>query len=227
MPIKSRYLFVASMDVDPDKEALFNEVYDTEHVPNLVKVPGAQAVARMEGEPFAMSIGGEEKQVGRNQAGARHIVGVPVVGQEIERRRMGRRGARVRLPPVIDLKVPANAEIVIEGYLGLDPATYEIEGPFAEVTGYVAATARRNRQSASPASPTATIRSCAERSKARCPAVSPRTACARRSCAPRRPGTCSTGPGCRASPTCGARQCKRASIFLCRSNKPIAAKPSR
>ena len=34
MPIKSRYLFVASMDVDPDKEALFNEVYDTEHVPN-------------------------------------------------------------------------------------------------------------------------------------------------------------------------------------------------
>jgi len=35
MPINSKYLFVASMDVDPDKEALFNEVYDTEHVPNL------------------------------------------------------------------------------------------------------------------------------------------------------------------------------------------------
>jgi hypothetical protein len=35
MPIKSKYLFVASMDVDPAKEALFNEVYDTEHVPNL------------------------------------------------------------------------------------------------------------------------------------------------------------------------------------------------
>jgi hypothetical protein len=33
MPIKSKYLFVASMDVDPDKETLFNEVYDTEHVP--------------------------------------------------------------------------------------------------------------------------------------------------------------------------------------------------
>ena len=61
MPIKSRYLFVASMDVDADKEAVFNEVYDTEHVPNLLKVPGVHAVARMEGEPFAMSIGGEEK----------------------------------------------------------------------------------------------------------------------------------------------------------------------
>lgn len=63
MPINTKYLFVASMDVDPDKEALFNEVYDTEHVPNLLKVPGVQAVTRTTGEPFAMSIGGEEKQV--------------------------------------------------------------------------------------------------------------------------------------------------------------------
>jgi hypothetical protein len=63
MPIKSKYLFVASMDVDPDKESLFNEVYDTEHVPNLLKVPGVHAVARMAGEPFAISLGGEEKRV--------------------------------------------------------------------------------------------------------------------------------------------------------------------
>jgi hypothetical protein len=70
MPIRSKYLFVASMDVDPDKEALFNEVYDTEHVPNLLKVPGVRAVARMEGEPFAMSIGGEDKRV--EHGGPRH-----------------------------------------------------------------------------------------------------------------------------------------------------------
>ncbi len=44
MPIQSKYLFVASMDVDPDKEALFNEVYDAEHVPPLLKVPGVHAV---------------------------------------------------------------------------------------------------------------------------------------------------------------------------------------
>src|SRR5262245_37714244 len=36
-----------------------------------------------------------------------------------------------------DLYVPASAEIVIEGMLGLDPATYVMEGPYAEVTGYV------------------------------------------------------------------------------------------
>jgi hypothetical protein len=70
MPIKSRYLFVASMDGDADKEAVFNEVYDTEHVPNLLKVPGVHAVARMEGEPSAMSIGGEEKRVTHD--GPRH-----------------------------------------------------------------------------------------------------------------------------------------------------------
>ncbi len=63
MPINSKYLFVASMDVDPDKEALFNEVYDTEHIPNLLKVPGVHAVTRIKGEPFAVSIGGAEQQI--------------------------------------------------------------------------------------------------------------------------------------------------------------------
>jgi 3-polyprenyl-4-hydroxybenzoate decarboxylase len=37
----------------------------------------------------------------------------------------------------VDLEVPATAEIVIEGYISDDPATYEIEGPFGEFTGYV------------------------------------------------------------------------------------------
>ena len=60
MPITAKYLFVASMDVDPDKEALFNEVYDTEHIPNLLKVPGVYAVTRIKGEPFAVSIDGAE-----------------------------------------------------------------------------------------------------------------------------------------------------------------------
>ena len=40
MAAKAKYVFIASMDVDADKEALFNEVYDTEHVPALLKVPG-------------------------------------------------------------------------------------------------------------------------------------------------------------------------------------------
>jgi hypothetical protein len=64
MPFSTKYLFVVSMDVDPDKEGLFNEVYDTEHVPYLSKVPGVHAVSRIQGEPFTMQLGGEriEKQ---------------------------------------------------------------------------------------------------------------------------------------------------------------------
>jgi hypothetical protein len=40
MPITGNYLFIVAMDVTAEKEALFNEVYDTEHVPLLLKVPG-------------------------------------------------------------------------------------------------------------------------------------------------------------------------------------------
>ena len=37
----------------------------------------------------------------------------------------------------VDLEVPASAEIVIEGVISDDPATWELEGPFGEFTGYV------------------------------------------------------------------------------------------
>jgi hypothetical protein len=63
MPIATRYVFVASMDVAPEKEALFDEVYDTEHVPNLLKVPGVRAVSRTVREPLTLSIGGERKEI--------------------------------------------------------------------------------------------------------------------------------------------------------------------
>jgi hypothetical protein len=63
MAINSKYLFVVSMDIDADKEALFNEIYDREHIPSLLKVPGVRAAIRMAGEHFSMNIGGAEKKV--------------------------------------------------------------------------------------------------------------------------------------------------------------------
>jgi hypothetical protein len=42
---------------------VFNQVYNQEHVPNLLKVPGVRAVTRLEGEPFALGIGGERKEM--------------------------------------------------------------------------------------------------------------------------------------------------------------------
>jgi hypothetical protein len=60
---KARFLFTAGMDVDPGKEALFNEVYDTEHIPLLLKVPGVLAVTRFTLGTLRMSIGGEVKTI--------------------------------------------------------------------------------------------------------------------------------------------------------------------
>jgi hypothetical protein len=56
---RSKYLFVASMDVAGDREDLFNEVYNIEHCPLLGKVPGVRSVSRFETTSFSMAIGGE------------------------------------------------------------------------------------------------------------------------------------------------------------------------
>jgi len=61
MTIESRYLFSAAMDVSADREGLFHEVYDTEHVPLILTVPGVVAATRFEARPFSMFLGGERK----------------------------------------------------------------------------------------------------------------------------------------------------------------------
>jgi hypothetical protein len=63
MPIQGKYLFSAAMDVEPAKEPLFNEVYDQEHVPLLLKVPGVIAVARFKKQTLTLAIGGEHKTI--------------------------------------------------------------------------------------------------------------------------------------------------------------------
>jgi hypothetical protein len=72
MPLATKYLFVVSMDVTKEKEALFNEVYDTEHVPLLLKVPGVRSVTRLKTEPAALMLGGERKPL--DGGGAPHYV---------------------------------------------------------------------------------------------------------------------------------------------------------
>jgi hypothetical protein len=58
-----KYRFIVTMDVAPDKEALFNEVYDQEHIPNLLQVPGVLAVTRAKAQPFTLNIAGAPKEV--------------------------------------------------------------------------------------------------------------------------------------------------------------------
>ena len=63
MPIQTPYLFTAAMDVEPAREALFNEIYDGEHVPLILKVPGVIAAARFKRQELTMVIGGERKTI--------------------------------------------------------------------------------------------------------------------------------------------------------------------
>ena len=60
---KAKYLMIASMDVDAEHDAIFNEVYDQEHVPNLLKVPGVLGVSRYKRGTLTMNIGGERKTI--------------------------------------------------------------------------------------------------------------------------------------------------------------------
>lgn len=63
MAFQTKYLFSAAMDVQADKEKLFHEVYDKEHVPLLQTVPGVISVARFKTEELTMIIGGERKKI--------------------------------------------------------------------------------------------------------------------------------------------------------------------
>lgn len=63
MTQKARYVFIASMDVDPDKEDVFNEVYDEEHIPMLLDVPGVLSVTRLVNEPLTVVMAGERREI--------------------------------------------------------------------------------------------------------------------------------------------------------------------
>ena len=43
---RTPYVFWVMMDVEPHREALFNDLYDSEHVPLLLKLPGCANVVR-------------------------------------------------------------------------------------------------------------------------------------------------------------------------------------
>lgn len=63
MSIETKYLLIVSMDVEPEREALLNEVYEEEHVPALLAVPGVISITRLESQPLTLSIGGEERTI--------------------------------------------------------------------------------------------------------------------------------------------------------------------
>lgn len=63
MPITANWIYTAAMDVDPDKEDLFNEIYDNEHLPLLAKVPGVISATRFKLDTLRITMGGETRTV--------------------------------------------------------------------------------------------------------------------------------------------------------------------
>ena len=86
------YIFIASMDVDPDKEDLFNEVYDGEHIPFILQVPGVHSATRYTAEPFEVEIGGERKRI--EPEGPRYSAVYEIDGPEVLLSREWIRGGR-------------------------------------------------------------------------------------------------------------------------------------
>ena len=63
MPVTGKWIYTAAMDVDPDKEALFNEVYDQEHIPSITQVAGVISATRIKLDTLRITMGGETRTV--------------------------------------------------------------------------------------------------------------------------------------------------------------------
>ena len=50
MSIEAPYLYVVRMDIEPEKEIEFNDIYDNEHIPIILKVPGVLSASRFKCE---------------------------------------------------------------------------------------------------------------------------------------------------------------------------------
>jgi hypothetical protein len=63
VPIQTKYLLSAAMDVEPGKDAIFNELYNDDHIRLLRQVPGVVSVARFKTEELKLVIGGERRTI--------------------------------------------------------------------------------------------------------------------------------------------------------------------
>jgi hypothetical protein len=70
----SNYLFISSMDVDPDHDRLLNEVYDSEHLPDILKVAGVRSAVRFRKIAGQITIGGIRRPIADDAAPIYHVL---------------------------------------------------------------------------------------------------------------------------------------------------------
>jgi hypothetical protein len=63
MSLESNYIFLSSMDVDPEKWPLLEEIYDTEHLPLIASVSGVRSATRFKRRDLTITIGGNRQTI--------------------------------------------------------------------------------------------------------------------------------------------------------------------
>ena len=129
---KAKYLMIATMDVDTEHEAIFNEVYDKEHVPNLRKVPGVIGVTRYKRGTLKMNIGGETQDYRDTQRAGLYgdlRTGKPRrsnqsgLGQSHRRRPLAQSSKTLHeKPPPCSVKIHGLDDVVVLVYRAAPPA---------------------------------------------------------------------------------------------------------
>lgn len=72
--MNSPYLFIASMSIDSAHEDLFNEVYELEHIPAILRVSGVESAVRFRTRVAELLIGGQRRQIPAGEEPLYHAI---------------------------------------------------------------------------------------------------------------------------------------------------------
>ena len=71
---QSSYVLWVSMDIDPSREATLHRVYEKDHLPTLLSVPGVRSAQRLVTTRGGIVLGGEVKPMGTEDIARHHTV---------------------------------------------------------------------------------------------------------------------------------------------------------
>ena len=94
MVTEPEYLYIVMMDVEPDKEELFNNTYTYEHIPHVLNVPGVLSATRYE-----VSTEGMPKYLAIYGAGVPGCAGQPALSKGGRSGEMAHRGETLHQEP--------------------------------------------------------------------------------------------------------------------------------
>ena len=71
---KSSYVLWVSMDIDPSREKTFHRVYEQDHLPTLLGVPGVRSAQRLVTTTGGIVLSGDVKAMGADDIARHHTV---------------------------------------------------------------------------------------------------------------------------------------------------------